>query len=180
MSKIAKLPVNLPASNTISIEPGLIKIKGPNGELTQLVHEDVVISFDDNHRKLTFLPKDINNQKSWAHAGTARANVYNMVHGVNHGFKISLDLVGVGYRAQVQGSKLILSLGFSHPIEFLAPHGVRMETPTNTNIILHSCNKQLLGQVASNIREYRKPEPYKGKGIIRNGERIARKEAKKK
>jgi large subunit ribosomal protein L6 len=180
MSKIAKMPVNLPASNTIEINEGLVKIKGPHGELSQVVHEDVVINFDQDSRKLSFVPKDINNQKSWAHAGTARANINNVVHGVNHGFKISLDLVGVGYRAQVQGSKLTLSLGFSHPIEFHAPQGVKIETPSNTNIILQSANKQLLGQVASNIREFRKPEPYKGKGIIRNGERVARKEAKKK
>ena len=121
-----------------------------------------------------------NDPKAWAQAGTARALLSNMIHGVTEGFVVTLELVGVGYRAQAKDKSITLSLGFSHPIEYNLPAGVSVETPSNTVIILKGANKQVVGQVASEIRAFRPPEPYKGKGVRYAGEQIVRKEAKKK
>lgn len=177
MSRVAKVPVVHGANVEVTVAEGLITVKGPKGILNQKINRLVSIAKEGN--QLTFAPSG-SDPKGWAHAGTARALVNNMVYGVTEGFTVSLDLVGVGYRAQAKGSSLTLSLGFSHPIEYALPQGVVVETPTNTNILLKGMDKQILGKVASEIRSFRPPEPYKGKGVRYTGEVVARKEAKKK
>ncbi len=177
MSRIAKSPVNLPSGVEVKQDGGEIMVKGSKGTLTTRANPRVVISQDAN--VLTFAPAD-NAQTSWAQAGTLRSVVSNMVVGVSAGFEKKLQLVGVGYRAQVQGNKVNLSLGFSHPVEYQLPAGVSAESPSQTEIILKAADKQLLGQVAAEIRAYRPPEPYKGKGVRYADEQVRRKEAKKK
>ncbi|MCC5792043.1 MAG: 50S ribosomal protein L6 [Legionellaceae bacterium] len=177
MSRVAKASIELPKNVEFKNSNNQITVKGPKGELSQVINKLVLIKDQDN--VLSFEPKD-KHPDGWAHAGTARALIHNMVHGVTEGFQRGLELVGVGYRAQVAGSKLNLSLGFSHPVEYQLPKGVTAETPSNTSIILKSIDKQLLGQAAAEIRAFRPPEPYKGKGVKYAGESIVRKEAKKK
>lgn len=178
MSRVAKAAVQLPSGVELKIDPGLLTVKGPKGTLTQHINREVKVTHeagqDVEFRPLT---QDL---KAWAHAGTARALLSNMVKGVTDGFSITLELVGVGYRAQASQKQITLSLGFSHPVEYVLPEGVRAETPTNTSIVLHSIDKQRLGQVAAEIRQKRAPEPYKGKGVRYAGEVIVKKEAKKK
>lgn len=174
MSRVAKLPINLPSGVDINISDSLLKVKGPKGDLSVVLHPGV--SFDVNDREYTVKP---DGDKNVAMAGTFRALVNNMVTGVSTGFQKKLQLVGVGYRAQAQGNKLNLALGFSHPIEYAAPEGITIETPTQTEIVVSGCDKQKVGQVAAEIRAYRPPEPYKGKGVRYADERVARKEAKK-
>src|SRR3990167_7940684 len=178
MSRVAKEPIQLPTNVQMSMNSDIVVIKGPKGELTQKINKLVMISQGDDH-KITFKPSS-NEPTGWAQAGTVRAIINNMVKGVTQGFEITLELVGVGYRAQVSNKSLNLSLGFSHPVEYVLPQGVAAEAPSNTTIVLKGIDKQLLGQVASEIRSYRVPEPYKGKGIKYAGEMIKRKEAKKK
>ncbi|MCW8442446.1 50S ribosomal protein L6 [Fluoribacter gormanii] len=179
MSRVAKAPVVQPANVEITIGDGEITVKGPKGTLTQKINRLVKVTknIDSNH--VEFAPA-ANDPKAWAQAGTARALVNNMVKGVTEGFVVTLELVGVGYRAQSKDRSISLSLGFSHPIEYHLPQGVLVETPSNTVILLKGLDKQILGQVASEIRAFRPPEPYKGKGVKLAGEYIARKEAKKK
>ncbi|QBR85172.1 50S ribosomal protein L6 [Legionella israelensis] len=180
MSRVAKAPINLPANVEVLIKDNLVTVKGPKGTLTQKINKLVCINKNsDNEKQYLFHPasKDPN---AWAQAGTARALVNNMVRGVTDGFTKTLELVGVGYRAQAKDKSITLSLGYSHPVEYVLPQGVKAETPNNTTIILSGIDKQILGQAASNIRGFRPPEPYKGKGIKYAGEIIARKEAKKK
>lgn len=180
MSRVAKAPILLPDNVEINIEKGQITVKGPKGTLTQGCSKHVnIATADDSKQKIVFKPAS-NDPSGWALAGTARSLVNNMVHGVTKGYELSLDLVGVGYRAQVKGKSISLSLGYSHPIEYQLPDSVVAETPSNTQIILKGIDKQLLGQVASEIRAHRPPEPYKGKGVKYTGEVIVRKEAKKK
>lgn len=178
MSRVAKAQVKLPSGVELKIEMGQLTVKGPKGTLTQHVNRQVQVNHqagqDVEFRPFTQDPK------AWAHAGTARALLSNMVKGVTAGFSVTLELVGVGYRAQASQRHITLSLGFSHPIEYVLPEGVRAETPSNTTIVLHSIDKQLLGQVAAEIRQKRSPEPYKGKGVRYAGEVIIKKEAKKK
>ncbi|WP_419420018.1 50S ribosomal protein L6 [Legionella sp. D16C41] len=178
MSRVAKAPISLPANVGLTLTKEKMTVKGPKGELSQPYNKLVDISTDSSN-VVTFKPasKDPN---GWAQAGTARALLNNMVRGVTEGFTVTLELVGVGYRAQASGKTLNLSLGFSHPVEYNLPEGVKAETPNNTTVNLTGIDKQLLGQVAAEIRALRKPEPYKGKGVKYAGERIARKEAKKK
>lgn len=180
MSRVAKAPVQLPDNVKIDITNDLLSIKGPKGELNQRFNKLVDVSRSDTDSNLIVFKPASNDPKGWAHAGTVRAIVNNMVKGVTHGFEKTLELVGVGYRAQANNKCLNLSLGFSHVVEYILPQGVVAETPNNTTIVLKGIDKQLLGQVASEIRSYRPPEPYKGKGIKYSGEVIARKEAKKK
>jgi len=180
MSRVAKAPITLPANVELSVTKDAVKVKGPKGELTQHYNKLVSIKADEKDAKIIVFSPASNDPKAWAQAGTARANVNNMVKGVTDGFTITLELVGVGYRAQASGKSVTLSLGFSHTIDYALPEGVVVETPNNTTIILRGIDKQLLGQVASEIRGYRPPEPYKGKGVKYAGEQIARKEAKKK
>ena len=180
MSRVAKSPVLLPANVELTVVQGEVTVKGPKGTLTQLVNKHVsVLKSKDNDHCVEFHPAT-QDPKAWAQAGTARALVNNMVDGVTKGFTITLELVGVGYRAQSKGKSVSLSLGFSHPIEYDLPAGVQADTPNNTTIILSGIDKQRIGQVASEIRAFRPPEPYKGKGVKYAGEVIARKEAKKK
>ncbi len=179
MSKIAKMPVKLPENVKFNLENNIVVIVGPKGQLSQACNKNVSIDFDANHNHITFKPAT-KHADAWAHAGTVRANINNMVHGVTIGFEKVLELIGVGYRAQINNGVLNLSLGYSHPIEFSLPVDVTAVLPNNTTIVLKSNNKQLLGQIAAEIRAYRPPEPYKGKGVKYAGELILRKEPKKK
>ncbi|MFT4059182.1 MAG: 50S ribosomal protein L6 [Legionella sp.] len=179
MSRVAKAPVSHPANVEVTLVDGEITVKGPKGTLTQKINKLVKVTKNNESKHLEFGPAS-NDPKAWAQAGTARALVSNMVHGVTEGFVVTLELVGVGYRAQSKDKSVTLSLGFSHPIEYVLPKGVTVETPSNTVILLKGIDKQILGQVASEIRAFRPPEPYKGKGVRYAGEQIARKEAKKK
>lgn len=180
MSRVAKAPVVLPTNVELTVGADVVTVKGPKGTLTQHCNKLVSVSkSDDKDIVVTFQPAS-NDPNAWAQAGTMRALVSNMVVGVTTGFDRTLELVGVGYRAQAKGKDITLSLGFSHPIEYTLPDGVTAEFPNNTTVILRSIDKQLLGQVASEIRAYRPPEPYKGKGVKYAGEIINRKETKKK
>lgn len=177
MSRVANDPISLPKGVEVKLEPDLISVKGSKGNLSMALKPEVTISHEDNLIK--FVP---GNKGKQAHAlsGTYRALVANMVRGVTEGFEKKLQLVGVGYRAQAQGNKLNLTVGYSHPVEYELPEGVTAETPSPTEIILRAADKQVLGQVAAEIRAKRPPEPYKGKGIRYADEIIRRKEAKKK
>ena len=177
MSRVAKAPVEIPAGVTVTLSGQDIKVKGPIGELSRVIHGSVACAQEEN----TIVTKITDDSRgAWAQAGTTRALINNMVEGVSKGFEKKLVLNGVGYRAKAAGKVLNLSLGFSHPIEHAIPAGVTIETPSQTEIVLKSADKQLVGQVAANIRAYRKPEPYKGKGVRYNDEVVRRKEAKKK
>lgn len=180
MSRVAKSPVILPSNVELTVGKEMVTVKGPKGTLTQHCHKLVEVGRSlQNENEITFKPAK-NDPDAWAHAGTVRALVHNMVRGVTSGFDLTLELVGVGYRAQSKGSTLTLSLGYSHPIEYQLHSGVTAEVPNNTTIILKGIDKQLVGQVAAEIRAFRPPEPYKGKGVRYAGEVIVRKEAKKK
>jgi large subunit ribosomal protein L6 len=177
MSRVAKKPIELPAGVEVSIQGQALTVKGSKGSLDHTVHRSVKIEQDG--QVLTFAPKD-GSQAAVALAGTTRALVSNMVTGVTAGFEKRLQLVGVGYRAQAQGKSLNLTLGFSHPVDYPVPEGISVETPSQTEIVVRGTDKQLVGQVAAEIRGYRPPEPYKGKGVKYADEVIVRKEAKKK
>ena len=177
MSRIAKAPIELPAGVDVSIAGQDVTVKGKNGTLSISLNNAVAVNQAEN--VLTFEPRE-GASDGWAQAGTARAIVNNMVTGVASGFEKRLTLIGVGYRAQVQGSSVNLSLGFSHPVVYNLPQGVTAEAPSQTEIVLKSADRQLLGQVAAEIRALRPPEPYKGKGVRYSDEYVRRKEAKKK
>jgi large subunit ribosomal protein L6 len=177
MSRIANAPVDLPNGVEANIANGLITVKGKQGSLQLPLHEQVEIVNEDKQLKLSAKTEDKN---AVAVTGTFRALVSNMVVGVSEGFEKKLTLIGVGYRAKAQGKTLNLAVGYSHPIDYELPEGVTAETPTQTEIVLRGADKQLVGQVAAKIREFRPPEPYKGKGIRYNDEYVYRKEAKKK
>jgi len=177
MSRIAKYPVVLPAKVEANVGVDEISIKGPLGVLTQRISQNVKVEKVDN--RLEFKVNDGSRQAD-AMSGTLRAIVANMVTGVTKGFEKKLALVGVGYRAQAQGDKLNLTLGFSHPVVHQLPKGIKAETPTQTEILIKGMDKQLVGQVAAEVRRYRRPEPYKGKGVRYADERIVLKETKKK
>jgi len=177
MSRVAKQAVELPSGVEIKIDGQAVTVKGSKGSLQQDVHRSVDVRQDDN--VLRFAPKD-GSKISMALAGTMRALVSNMVTGVSEGFEKKLQLVGVGYRAQAQGRKLNLTLGFSHPVDYQVPEGITVETPSQTEVVVTGVDKQRVGQVAAEIRAYRPPEPYKGKGVKYADEIIMRKEAKKK
>ncbi|PID46389.1 MAG: 50S ribosomal protein L6 [Proteobacteria bacterium] len=178
MSRIAKNPVVVPSGVQLKIDGQNLAIKGPKGSFDYTVHKTVQVTEDEG--KLSFAPAEGCNDSAWAMAGTMRSLVSNMVQGVSEGFERKLELVGVGYRAQMSGKAINLSLGFSHPVLFELPEGVSAELPSQTEIVLRGADKQVLGQAAANIRAYRPPEPYKGKGVKYAGEHIVRKEAKKK
>ena len=177
MSRIAKAPIELPSGVDVNIAGQDVTVKGKNGTLSISLNDAVAVNQAEN--VLTFEPRE-GASDGWAQAGTARAIVNNMVTGVGSGFEKKLTLIGVGYRAQVQGSAINLTLGFSHPVVYNLPQGVTAETPSQTEIVLKSVDKQLLGQVAAEIRAYRPPEPYKGKGVRYSDEYVRRKDAKKK
>ena len=177
MSRVANNPVKIPEGVTISLLDNEISVKGSKGSLSMVINEHVDVEQVENSLKFS-----AGNRSSFSNAmsGTTRALVNNMVLGVSQGFEKKLELVGVGFRAQMQGKKINLSLGFSHPVVFELPEEVTAETPSQTEIILKSNDKQKLGQVCAEIRALRPPEPYKGKGVRVSGEHIRRKEAKKK
>lgn len=177
MSRIAKAPIELPSAVKIEVKGQDLNVSGKNGKLSLTLHDKVALEQEDN--VLKFSAKD-ESQEATALAGTMRALVNNMVTGVAQGFEKKLILNGVGYRAKASGNSLNLSLGLSHPVDYNLPEGVKAETPTQTEVVLTSADKQLLGQVASEIRAFRPPEPYKGKGIRYADEHVRRKEAKKK
>ena len=177
MSRIAKYPVALPSGTDATITAGAITVKGPLGSLTQALKGDVAIKLENN--QLTFSAAD-SSRHAKAMSGTIRAIVANMVHGVSKGFERKLSLVGVGYRAQAQGDALNLSLGFSHPVVHKMPKGVKAETPSQTEILIKGIDRQQVGQVAAEVRAYRPPEPYKGKGVRYVDEVVIIKETKKK
>jgi len=178
MSRIAKNPVVLPSGVQLKIDGQNLEIKGAKGTFDYTVHKTVQVA--ENDGSLSFAPAEGCNDSAWAMAGTMRSLVSNMIKGVSEGFERKLELVGVGYRAQLSGNAINLSLGFSHPVLYELPAGVSAELPSQTEIVLRGADKQVLGQVAANIRAYRPPEPYKGKGVKYAGEHILRKEAKKK
>jgi large subunit ribosomal protein L6 len=177
MSRIGKSPVALPKGVDISMDAASVTVKGPLGSLTRPVAGNVKIVKDGD--VLLFEPAN-DGADANAMSGTVRALLANMVTGVTRGFERRLSLVGVGYRAQAQGDKVNLTLGFSHPVVHSMPKGVKVETPTQTEIVIKGMDKQLVGQVAAEIRSYRPPEPYKGKGVRYTGEQITLKETKKK
>jgi len=176
MSRVANNPVVLPSGVEVTLG-NVIKVKGPKGELTQKANSLVTVSQEDNQLKFASTSSEI---AANAMAGTMRALLNNMVTGVSQGFEKKLTLIGVGYRAQVQGKKLNLSLGFSHPVDHEIPDGITIECPSQTEVIVKGIDKQKVGQTAANIRAYRPPEPYKGKGVRYSDEHVVRKEAKKK
>ncbi len=177
MSRIAKYPVAIPDKVEVALGKTDVTVKGPLGTLRQAVPESVVVKVEG--ASLTFAAADQSIQAK-AMSGTMRALVANMVHGVKQGFERKLTLVGVGYKAQAQGNKLNLALGFSHPIVHVLPEGVKAETPTQTEIVIKGVDRQKVGQVAAEIRAYKSPEPYKGKGVRYSDEKVTIKETKKK
>ncbi|EMN3176202.1 50S ribosomal protein L6 [Acinetobacter baumannii] len=177
MSRVAKAPVTVPNGVTVTQNGRQVEVKGSKGTLSFNLHALVELKQEEGKLKLAPAKES---KDAWMQAGTARAVLNNLVKGVSEGFERKLQLVGVGYKAAVKGTVVNLNLGYSHPIDYALPEGVTAETPTATEIILKSANKQLLGQVAAEIRAYRSPEPYKGKGVRYSDEVILRKEAKKK
>jgi large subunit ribosomal protein L6 len=177
MSRVAKNPVLVPSGVQVTLETDQITVKGSLGTLVRPLHPSVEVKFDQD--QITFQARQSMPQ-SRAMSGTLRALVNNMVHGVTKGYERKLTLVGVGYRAQAQGDKLNLSLGFSHPIVHPMPSGIKVETPTQTEIVIKGIDKEKVGQVAAEVRSYRQPEPYKGKGVRYSDEVIVIKETKKK
>ena len=177
MSRVAKAIVTIPAGVDVSINADSIKVKGKGGELSQALNTLVAVSNNDG--KLSFAPVNESREAN-AMAGTMRQLVNNMVKGVTDGFEKKLSLIGVGYKAAAQGSKLNLAVGYSHPVNFEMPAGITVATPTPTEIVIKGANRQVVGQLAAEIRAVRPPEPYKGKGIRYVDERVVIKETKKK
>ncbi len=175
MSRIGKQPIEVPKGVTVSQDGDVLKVKGPKGELQQKLIPNISVDIKDNEIIVT-RPDDTKQNKSFH--GLTRALIQNMVTGVNTSYKKTLDIVGVGYRAELKGKNLLLNIGYSHPIYFMPPDDITLEVPTQTQIVISGANKQLVGQVAAKIRSIRKPEPYKGKGIKYSDEHIQRKAGK--
>ncbi|MBR1593901.1 MAG: 50S ribosomal protein L6 [Alloprevotella sp.] len=184
MSRIGKLPINIPAGVTVDIKDNVVTVKGPKGELSQTVDPSIKVSLEDGHLHFTIDEENtaVEQKQKQAFHGLYRSLVNNMVVGVSEGFKKEMELVGVGYRVSNQGNLIEFTLGYTHPIYIQLPKEVKVETKTERNknpyICLESCDKQLLGLVCAKIRSFRKPEPYKGKGILYLGEQIRRKSGK--
>jgi large subunit ribosomal protein L6 len=176
MSRIGKQPIPVPSGVEITIEPALVKVKGPKGELSERVNRNMQVK-QENGEILVARPTDRGEHR--ALHGLTRSLIANMVEGVTNGFEKRLEIQGVGYRAQLQGTKLVLALGYSHPIEMEAPDGIEFEVPQPTRVIVRGISKQMVGEVAANIRKQRPPEPYKGKGIRYEGEYVMRKVGKR-
>jgi large subunit ribosomal protein L6 len=176
MSRVGKKPIEVPADVTITVADGnVVTVKGPKGEMTRAFNKDIAITQEENVLTLT-RPSDSKEHRT-IH-GTTRALLANMVLGTSQGFERVLELVGVGYRAQLQGQKLVLNVGYSHPVEFTPEEGLSVEVPSNTRVVIKGIDKERVGALASNIRQVRPPEPYKGKGIRYEGEKVRRKEGK--
>ncbi|MDF1687679.1 MAG: large subunit ribosomal protein L6 [Parvibaculaceae bacterium] len=177
MSRIGKNPITVPAAVTVTVDGQNVSVKGPKGTMTLALVDEVTVSMEDDG--LTVAPRD-ETKRARSMWGTTRTNLANMVEGVEKGFAKNLEINGVGYRAQVQGKVLNLALGFSHDVNYEIPEGIEIKTPKQTEIEISGIDKQRVGQVAAEIRSYRPPEPYKGKGVKYAGEYIFRKEGKKK
>lgn len=177
MSRVAKAPVALPKGTSVTLNDRQVEVKGKNGNMSLRLHDLVELKQEDD---TLLLSPVVDSKEAMMHTGTIRSLLNNMVEGVTNGFEKRLQLIGVGYRAQVAGNKVTLNVGYSHPVEYTLPEGVTAETPSQTEIILKSNDKQQLGQAAAKIRGFRPPEPYKGKGIRYSDEHVVRKEAKKK
>ena len=175
MSRIGKKPVVVPQNVTVTLDGNTVKVKGPRGELQRTIHPDMQLKLENGELTVT-RPSDESNHK--ALHGLSRTLVANMVDGVSTGFTTTLELVGVGYKAEVRPYGLQLALGFSHPIEYRAPAGIKLSAPTPTQIIVEGANKEVVGQVAAELRGFRPPEPYKGKGVKYQGEQVRRKAGK--
>ena len=175
MSRVGRMPIDIPAGVTATLDGQVITVKGPKGELTRTLHPDMKVTVQDNVITVE-RPNDEKNNR--ALHGLTRALIANMVKGVTEGFKKELEIVGVGYRAQMKGKKLALTLGFSHPLELDAPEGITIECPSSTQIVISGINNEHVGEFAAKIRGYRLPEPYKGKGIRYVGEHVRRKAGK--
>lgn len=175
MSRIGNKVINLPAGVEVTNNDNVVTVKGPKGELTREFNKNIEIKVEGTEVSL-HRPDDSKEMKT-IH-GTTRANLNNMVVGVSEGFQKALELIGVGYRAQLQGKKLVLNVGYSHPVEIEAPAGIEIEVPSNTSVIIKGSDKEVVGELAANIRGVRPPEPYKGKGIRYVGEFVRRKEGK--
>lgn len=175
MSRIGKQPIEISEGVEVELNGNTITVKGKNGELTRDLNPLLDVVIEDN--EITVNRRNDSKQSRMLH-GTTRSVISNMVEGVSGGFSKKLEIVGVGYRAQLQGSKLVLSLGLSHPVEFETPEGLELEVPTNTEIIIKGTDKEAVGALAANIRAVRSPEPYKGKGVRYEGEYVRRKEGK--
>jgi large subunit ribosomal protein L6 len=176
MSRIGRKPIPVPSGVQVTIEPELVVVKGPKGELSERVHRDITVAQDGEELTVT-RPTDRGEHR--ALHGLTRSLVANMVEGVTTGYQKALDIQGVGYRAQLKGKNLELALGYSHPVSIAAPDGIEFEVPQPTKVIVRGISKQLVGEVAANIRKQRPPEPYKGKGIRYEGEYVARKVGKR-
>ncbi len=176
MSRIGRLPIAVPTGVTVSIEPDLVRVHGPRGELFERVHRDITVAQDGEELHVT-RPTDRGQHR--ALHGLTRSLVANMVQGVTGGYEKRLEIQGVGYRAQQRGRDLELALGYSHPVSVKAPDGIEFEVPVPTRVVVRGISKQLVGEVAANIRKQRPPEPYKGKGIRYEGEYVARKVGKR-
>ena len=174
MSRVAKKPIALPKGVELNVQADSVSVKGPKGTLSIAKPADIDVNIDNGQVQLS-----TGDSEKVAITGTLRSIIANMVHGVSEGFERKLELVGVGYRAAMQGKDLNLSLGFSHPVLFVTPDGITISTPTQTEVVVTGADKQRVGEVAAKIRGFRPPEPYKGKGVKYAGENIIRKEAKK-
>lgn len=177
MSRVAKNPVSVPQGVQVEFKDTAVSVKGARGELTMQLHAGVIVDQEDNELHVSARDQSTNSR---AMAGTTRSLLNNMVIGVSEGFEKRLAINGVGYRALARDKSLALTLGFSHPVEYTIPEGIEVETPSNTEIVVRGVDKQLVGQVSAEIRAFRPPEPYKGKGVRYSDERVRRKEAKKK
>jgi large subunit ribosomal protein L6 len=176
MSRVGRLPVAIPAGVTVAVTPdNVVTVKGPKGQLVKAMHKDIKIVFENNE---IIVSRPSEDKQHKALHGLTRALINNMVIGVTEGYKKTLELVGVGYRATLQGNKLVLNLGYSHPVEIAAVPGITFETPAANRVVVSGIDKQLVGEISANIRVWRKPEPYKGKGIKYDNEVIRRKEGK--
>ena len=175
MSRVGRKPVEIPAGVTVTLNGNTVTVKGPKGELTRTFHSDIEIKVEDNNVVVN-RPSDAKLHRSLH--GTTRAIISNMIEGVSKGFERNLELIGVGYRAQKQGKKLVLNVGYSHPVEIEPEEGIEIEVPANTKISIKGTDKERVGALAANIRDVRPPEPYKGKGIRYEGEHVRRKEGK--
>ena len=176
MSRVANSPINVPDTVNVSINDDVVVVKGNKGELDFSLPSSISIDIKDDIMTVNY---NLEDQESVALAGTTRSILNNMIIGVSEGFERKLELIGVGYRAKASGKLLELTLGFSHPIKYQLPDDVEVETPSQTEVVLRSHNKQILGQAAAEIRAFRPPEPYKGKGVRYSDEQVKRKEAKK-
>ena len=174
MSRVGNRLINIPAGVTVSVNDCVVTVKGPKGELSTVINENITVNITENEITLT---RKNDNYKNFH--GTANANINNMIVGVTKGFEKKLESVGVGYRFQLKGAELVVTAGYSHPVNVKIPAGINLEVPSNTELFVRGIDKQLVGEFAANVRKIRKPEPYKGKGIRYADEHIRRKEGKK-